>query len=175
MGALAAYWLGTNLTLIYAGHIGKFAILMLSAGVLVAIDKAVETRKWQWSVVVGGLVGLAFLEQQDVALFVCFFIGAHAIFAVVRKEGLRMRVLAARLFPMALLAMLIAGSVMVTSYVANVQKIGLMGGDENPKAKWDFCTQWSVPPDEILDFVAPGYMGWRSGEPEGPYWGRTGQ
>jgi hypothetical protein len=32
-----------------------------------------------------------------------------------------------------------------------------------------------VPPDESIEFIAPGYMGWRSGEPSGPYWGRTGQ
>ncbi|MBN2783992.1 MAG: hypothetical protein JXR25_04135, partial [Pontiellaceae bacterium] len=35
--------------------------------------------------------------------------------------------------------------------------------------------QWSIPPNEVVDFVAPGYYGWRSGESEGPYWGRTGQ
>jgi hypothetical protein len=49
------------------------------------------------------------------------------------------------------------------------------GGGESPQAKWEFCTQWSVPPDEGIEIIAPGYMGWRSGEPAGPYWGRTGQ
>ncbi|QHI68062.1 hypothetical protein [Tichowtungia aerotolerans] len=46
---------------------------------------------------------------------------------------------------------------------------------ENKQAKWDYVTQWSFPPEEMIAFVAPGYTGWRSNEPEGPYWGRMGR
>ncbi|MDD5679363.1 MAG: hypothetical protein PHW60_15450 [Kiritimatiellae bacterium] len=46
---------------------------------------------------------------------------------------------------------------------------------ESPREKWDYVTQWSWPPEESIDFIAPGYMGWRSGEPAGPYWGRMGR
>ena len=46
---------------------------------------------------------------------------------------------------------------------------------EEPDAKWDYITYWSLPPAEMIDFVAPGYSGWRSGEEKGPYWGRIGR
>ncbi len=46
---------------------------------------------------------------------------------------------------------------------------------EDPGRKWDFVTQWSWPPEESIDFIAPGFTGWRSGEETGPYGGRMGR
>ncbi|MBP7275502.1 MAG: hypothetical protein KBA51_04785, partial [Kiritimatiellae bacterium] len=43
------------------------------------------------------------------------------------------------------------------------------------EAKWNYITQWSLPPEDVIDLVAPGYHGIRTGEPEGPYWGRIGR
>jgi hypothetical protein len=70
--------------------------------------------------------------------------------------------------------LLLAVSTMLGSYTSNVKDIASMQ-TESPQEKWDYVTQWSWPPDECIDFIAPGYMGWRSGEPEGPYWGRMGR
>jgi hypothetical protein len=46
---------------------------------------------------------------------------------------------------------------------------------QNKLAKWEYITQWSWPPEDSIDFVAPGYTGWGSGRPDGPYWGRCGR
>jgi hypothetical protein len=78
--------------------------------------------------------------------------------------------------PTVAVALLIAGPGVLRIYAANV--LGTQPqpqAEESPEAKWEFATQWSLPPDEWVDFVAPGYTGWRSGEPAGPYWGRTGR
>ena len=123
---------------------------------------------------VGGLMGVMFLEQQDVALFFAMLLGPYAIFAIVRNSGWNVRVLAKLILPMLLVCGLVAFRSLWAGYATSIQGVAAVSED-NPQAKWEFCTQWSVPPDESIEFVAPGYMGWRSGEPEGPYWGRTGR
>lgn len=63
---------------------------------------------------------------------------------------------------------------MLSGYESNVKgTVSMQTG--SAQEKWEFVTQWSWPPEECIDFIAPGYMGWRSGEPEGPYWGRMGR
>lgn len=59
-------------------------------------------------------------------------------------------------------------------YQANTA--GIVGQEKSvPEERWLFATQWSVPPNETIDLIAPNYFGIRSGEPGGPYWGATGQ
>lgn len=46
---------------------------------------------------------------------------------------------------------------------------------EQKRAKWIFATNWSLPPEDCLEFVAPRVRGLDSGNPNGPYWGRLGR
>lgn len=46
---------------------------------------------------------------------------------------------------------------------------------ETEDSKWIFATNWSLPPNEILEFIAPAVFGRQSGDPTIPYWGRLGQ
>jgi hypothetical protein len=41
--------------------------------------------------------------------------------------------------------------------------------------KWEFATNWSLPPEEILEFFAPSVFGIQTGDPRAPYWGRLGR
>ncbi len=174
LGGLAYAWLGSNLTLTYAGHISKFAVLVLAAFCLWSTDRAVRRASWAWASLAGGAMGAMFLEQQDVALFFALVLGPYALFALLRDHGLHprpwLKVLPALLIVCALMAL----RPVLDGYRLNVQGVASLS-EENPKAQWAFATQWSWPPDETIDFIAPGYMGWRSGEPKGPYWGRMGR
>lgn len=171
VAALAAFWVGTNFTLIYAGHIRKFSIVFLFCATLVCLDRLFESRRWGWGAVAGALLGIMFLEQQDVALFFGLFAGAYALFLLARS-GERVPGFL-RLLPVAVIALMICLGSVVSAYRQNVAGIASM--EQSRAEKWEFCTQWSQPPDEAIDFVAPGYTGWRSGEPTGPYWGRMGR
>ncbi|MFC1497432.1 hypothetical protein ACFLS1_03025 [Verrucomicrobiota bacterium] len=171
---LSAFWVGTNLTLTYAGHSHKFGVLMFAALFLCLIEKAVKIRRLSWYILAGGAMGGMLLEQQDVALFTGMFLGAYAVFLIVRKYGWNLRVLSVRLFSIVVVALLIAGPSSLSVYFKN--KPDNSGATSNgTNQQWDFSTQWSVPPSESIDFIAPGFYGWRSSEPEGPYWGITGQ
>jgi len=175
VASIICFWIGSNLTLIYPGHIPKFGILMFAPVILWCITRCVESKKWVWAIVAGGSVGLMFLEQMDVALFFGIFLGAYAVFKVCRMTDVSWaRRVGLYLAPMGLMALWVAGPTLLQGYAQNITGVSQVS-DENPQAKWEYVTQWSFPPEEMLALVAPGYVGWRSGEPEGPYWGRMGR
>ena len=41
--------------------------------------------------------------------------------------------------------------------------------------QWLFATNWSLPPEEIVEFVAPSIYGTWTGDMKAPYWGRLGR
>ena len=49
--------------------------------------------------------------------------------------------------------------------------------DEAAKAqeKWIFATNWSLPPEETIEFIAPSIFGTWTGDRNHPYWGRLGR
>lgn len=171
VAALVAFWVGSNFTLIYAGHIRKFSIVFLFCATLVCLDKLFETKRWNWAVIAGALLGVMFLEQQDVALFFGLFAGAYAVFLWASTGKGASGFL--HLLPIVVVALMICIGPVLSAYRQNVAGIASM--EQSREEKWQFCTQWSQPPEEIIDFIAPGFTGWRSGEPAGPYWGRMGR
>lgn len=57
-----------------------------------------------------------------------------------------------------------------------IHKDGSATGDVSATDdKWIFTTNWSLPPDEVLEFVAPAVKGRQTGDPALPYWGRLGR
>ena len=174
VGALAAFWVGSNFTLTYAGHIMKFGILFWAAAFLWLSDRAAETARPAWAILAGGAMGAMFLEQADVALFFAMALGAYILWALYREHGWQPGPWGKTLLPLLAAAGLIAAHPLWEGYRGAVQGIASVN-QENPQQKWEFATQWSWPPEESIDFIAPGFMGWRSGEPSGPYWGRMGR
>lgn len=174
LGALAAFWLGSNFTLTHAGHIGKFGLLVFASAYLWLSDLAVTRRSWAWAMLAGGAMGFMFLEQADVALFCALLLGPATLAHAWRHHARDVKALASILLPLGVTAGLIAFHAVWSGYQSSVKDIASVQ-QENAKSKWEFATQWSWPPEECIDFIAPGYMGWRSGEPSGPYWGRMGR
>ena len=191
LGLLTAFWVGSNLTLTYAGHRGKFGLLMVACVALYCISRALSRKaSILWGILTGGVLAFMLMEQLDVALFYGFALGAYALFLAIRQwrangiQPSQPRALLRRSRPWAKSAvaivlmvgipLLITSTMMFVSYAANIKGAASIQ-TESPQEKWAFVTQWSWPPEECIDFIAPGYMGWRSGEPEGPYWGRMGR
>ena len=172
-GGLVAFWTGTNLTLTYAGHVGKYGLMVFLALAVFALGRWGKTGRMAWSLVAGAAAGAMFLEQADVALFCALLLVPVGLFEARRAAGgwnaLR---LAKKSWGAALAAVLLAGGASLTVVGAGVTEVP---NDEDPAAKWAYLTQWSQPPGESLDFIAPGWTGWRSGEPSGPYWGKMGR
>ena len=43
------------------------------------------------------------------------------------------------------------------------------------RERWIFATNWSLPPEDMAEFVAPNVRGYDTGFASAPYWGRIGQ
>lgn len=173
LASVVAFWLGTNLTLLYAAHSEKPYIVLLFVGSLIPIRKAV-LGSWLHGLLWGGCLGLMFAQQPDVALFFALFSGAYFIFYLWNAVHFRPLIWFRTLVPAVLFALFVAAGSLLGGYEASV-KDTVQTQSMSAQQKWDYMTQWSFPPEETIDLVAPGYTGWRSGEPEGPYWGRMGR
>ncbi|MEI6564871.1 MAG: hypothetical protein WCO42_11260 [bacterium] len=169
-GGLAAFWLGNNFTMIYPGHDHKpyviffFVCALLSTGI----------ESWRGGIIWGSFIGLMFVQQPDIALFFALIAGAHLVFRLWRREGFKPARWLPVLIPAAVVALLFASGPLLSGYKLNVQDTAQVQ-TEKTSDKWDYITQWSWPPEESIAFIAPGYTGWRTGEPEGPYYGRMGR
>lgn len=174
VGLLAAFWTGTNLYLCYAGHIGKYGLLIFAALYMLAVDVAVERRSPAWGAVSGLAAGGMFLEQPDLAFFFAIFWGGYTLWRLwVSSRGAGLNGWMKLLIPLVLVAALVGFRPLWEGYRTAIR--GVAAISRTAEERWDFVTQWSWPPEECVDFVAPGFMGWRSGEPDGPYWGRMGR
>lgn len=174
-GGLVAYWVGTNLTLIYAGHIGKYGVILFLAIALWALGRWGKTRRAPWAAIAAAAVGGMFLEQVDVAAFCTILLVPAAIaeFFSFPREILRTpRFWLAHILPAAVVGLLIVGGAAAATMSSGVAD---NVDDMTPDQQWAYLTQWSQPPDESLDFIAPGWTGWRSGDESAPYWGRMGR
>ena len=172
-GGLVAFWVGTNLTLTYAGHIGKYGLMPFLALAVFALGRWGQSRRMAWSIVAGAATGAMFLEQGDVALFCALLLaplglreaarvaGGWNVATLLKKSGAALGV-----------AALLAGGASLALRGAGVEEVTAA---QTPQEHWTYITQWSQPPAESLDFIAPGWTGWRSGDEAGPYWGQMGR
>jgi hypothetical protein len=172
-GGLVAFWVGTNLTLTYAGHIGKYGTMMFLSLSVFALGRWGKTGRATWSVLAGSAAGAMFLEQPDVSLFCALLLIPLGLFEASKAAGgWKLGMIAKQSWLAALAAALIAGGVSLAAVGSGVTKVP---EGESEAGNWSYITQWSQPPGESLDFIAPGWTGWRSGEPSGPYWGKMGR
>ncbi len=170
---LVGVWLGSNFTLLYAGHFAKPYVVLFFVCSLLPAGRA-AAGSVAAALVWGGCVGLMFVQQADLALFCALFAGAYLVFRLWQEQGKRLQPWFKALLPAAAVAFLFAGGPLLSGYRHQVKGTVQMES-QSPEEKWNFSTQWSFPPEEMTALIAMGYTGWRSGEPEGPYWGRMGR
>lgn len=48
-------------------------------------------------------------------------------------------------------------------------------GPASSEQNWEWHTQWSFAPEEVLELFAPGFFGWQTGDALDAYWGRVGR
>ena len=176
LGALSAFWVGSA-TIAASGHLAKLGVAMLFSVALWLSEKAVRSERLRgqlgWGIVLGLAVALMLLEQQDVGLLAGLFLGPYVLFRlwnIVGKSSAKPWV--AVLLPVALIGGGLSAPTALRAYSANVTQTG---SQSDPAQRWNFVTQWSMVPAELPDLVAPGYTGWKTGAPKGPYWGEAGQ
>ena len=202
-GAGAAYGLmGYNFTLFSAGHLGWFIYLMYGPFCFGLIDRCVRKGKWLNWVLLGGVLAWSSVQQPDMWLLFTVMAFAYGLFKLViqiveappdarRRELLRIlcgvavtaAVLAAVGWPQLKNAIFVDTAnrdKQIASTTGSVQD-GSPKSEAEAKAarekRYVFCTNWSLPPDELAEFFIPELKGGSSDprvSPKNVYHGRIG-
>ena len=202
-GAGAAYgFMGYNFTLFSAGHLGWFMFLVYGPFAFGLIDRCVRKGRWANWLILGGVLAWGSARQPDLWLLFTVLAFAYGIFKTAyecreaaRKEGGARRafVRVACGVGACVGALVLAGwpalHTAIFVQTANRDKqiastTGATGDETTPAARdaarekrYVFCTNWSLPPDELLEFAVPDVNGASSDprvSPRNPYRGRIG-
>lgn len=200
-GGVALAFSGYHFTLFCAGHRGYFVMMPYAVFLLALIDRAIDRPRWSQFALMAACVAYAVGHQPDVLLV---FVGVAALYALLRAAQALTRaderpLRTARLrgwalgLAVALATLALAGAsvlhrtltVTLAMRDRQIQDAGGTGASataDTPEARaavdrnaWVFATNWSLPPEDMLEFIAPNVRGYDSYNPQGPYWGRLGQ
>ena len=202
-GAGAAYgFMGYNFTLFSAGHLGWFVYLMYGPFCFGLIDRCVRKGRWINWILLGGVLAWSSAQQPDLWLLFTVMAFVYGLFktAVVLKAETsvaRGRRAGRILLGVAMSAVTLAATgwpqlhkaIFVETanrdrQIADSIEAGFDNRPKNAKEgkaerekRYVFCTNWSLPPDEILEFAVPDIKGGSSDprvSPKNPYHGRIG-
>ncbi len=177
IGGLIYGWQGPLLSNIYGGHFAPMALLALTPVAAVMALRAIRNLDWRAAVVCGSVLGMNICLAPDQGMLVALLIGALYLVGIVRSGRRKPRegtMLFGRLLAAIMMSVLVALPALQTTVQTGISGVKQVTSDD-PQQHWDWATQWSLPLTETLDYLVPGFFGWRSGSMDGPYWGRIGQ
>ena len=197
-GALA--FCGYNFTLFNAGHTGYFTMMPYAVFLFACIERAVRQPHWTDFALAAVCTACGLSAQPDVMVLVlglaafytltrvvCHMRAGGAVFA--RKRALRWALgCGVALVCFGLFAHGTIRDIVQTVLPQRAAQIAQASGGsaaaaepaagdaaQQRHAQWIFATNWSLPPEDCLEFVAPCLRGLDTGNPKGPYWGRLGR
>ena len=195
---------GYSLTLFSAGHMGWFEFITYGIFAFGLTDRAVRKGSWRNWALLGAVLAWGSARQNDLWMLFTVLAAFYGLWCIVRecrtgglvwKGGVKERGTAARLCAGLALCALVTAAVGSPMFVNAITQ-SLSGRDEQIKstseatgvdtedpaaaaaARWEFATNWSMPPEDVLEFVAAGVRGDSSDprvSPSRPYWGRLGR
>lgn len=177
VGAVAFGFSTTIISIVKAGHVGKFCGLAYLAASLWMMGRAFKTGGWIWTAFGGIMLGYAFATARDTVLVVALGIGAFWIREIISTSQPAVNGSRNKMMIQLVLAGVMAFLIMwpILNLLAPVIESGVGAVKETPEERYEWATQWSLPPDEIPKLIAPTYCGLDSWNPIAPYWGRMGQ
>ncbi len=180
-GAMVMAFCGSYFSYILPGHISKFEMTTFAMLALLCVTRAAETARWSdfaWSGVALGLVIVAAVDQ---GALMALLLTVWFAFSVARRWA-RAEERLHRNWVLGFLLLVATSGVTALPMLRALAGAGLAtdmpgasdAGDSGERA-WNWATQWSYPPNEVVDLFAPGYHGWKTGDPRAPYWGALGR
>ncbi len=199
-GGAAFGLMGYCFTLFSAGHQGWFIWLLYGPFAFGLVDRCVRKGKWRNWALLGAVLAWASARQPDLWLLFTVLTCAYGVWCLVReRRTLRWGRLAAGVCLVAVTALLVGspqfGHAIFQEIAGREKQIAettatgaAAQASEDPatrekarRERWLFCTSWSLPPEDTLEFVVPEIHG-GSNDPRvfqkpgnKPYQGRLGQ
>lgn len=195
VGGLALGLSGYTFTLFCAGHRGYFHMFSCAVWAFGLLVRCFETRRLFYFAMLGLVFAWGAVYQPDVLVLVGALAAAYALWLTATGgEGVVRRVVSVWprfLVSVAVLSLAGFGGLRaaVTTQMANRDaQIAAVSAQEQKTAgktaaptnaekheRWIFATNWSLPPEDMAEFVVPGVFGNDSMQPPYPYWGRLGR
>ena len=198
-GGAAFGLMGYCFTLFSAGHLGWFIWLMYGPFAFGLVDRGVRKGKWHNWALLGAVLAWASARQPDLWLMFTALTFAYGVWCLIReRKTLRW----GRLFMgggvVAIVALLVGmpqfGRAIFHDIAGREKQIASSSSSVDAKAtddpaaqekarteRWLFCTSWSLPPEDTLEFALAEIHG-GSNDPRiyqkpgnKPYQGRLGQ
>ncbi len=203
VGGFCATFVGYFATLFCAGHRGVVDALAVTCLGFGAVARAMASGRWRWFAVLGAVLALGLGAQADIWAIVVCAIGVYALWLWIftcpcNAEGgfprcfrcgfsaIRRRVLfLLPRFGLALGVFLLVGfpALRHTFGAAQETRSGQLASavataqtpEAQRNAQWNFITDWSLPPEDLAEWLLPGIHGHTSYpfDPK-PYTGRMG-
>ncbi len=168
-----------SFTIIAAGHLGKFHMMPMGVFMLAFFDRAIKQRSLFYFALTGMAAGFGLAAQADVMFVFVLLGGAYGLYRFVtewsNENRFRYSLLIAIGIAIAGVMFLSVSAVSLKSLTSHTLGKRAEKSGNTPEQKWEFATNWSLPPEDLLEFIAPCIRGIQTGEPAGPYWGRLGQ
>ena len=198
-GGLALGFCGYTFTLFSAGHRGYFHMFSCAIWAFGLIASGFATRRLTPFALLGLVLAWGVSYQPDVLLLVGALAAAYVLWLTSPKskiDNIKSKILTIwPRFLISLVILVLAGFAgvrsAVTTQIANrdAQIAGASGRSSSEEStadmpeksaaerreRWLFATNWSLPPEDVLEFLVPGVFGNDSAQPPYPYWGRLGR
>ncbi len=186
---------GYSFSLYSAGHLGWFIFLMYGPFSFGLIDRAVRKNKFANWILLGGVLAWGSVQQPDLWLLFTVFAFAYGIWRTIQEVSARGGKVFAKILAGALVTGVVMAAVGMPQFMnafnvtlkdrreqikatANAGGTSVSEAEAEKQQKWNFVTGWSMPPEAVLEFVAPHVRGDSSDmrvSPKVPYWGRLGR
>ncbi len=178
---LAALFLmlsGQIVSLSNAGHVNKIAAIFPVSFVFWAFERALRRKTPAAFLLTGAVLGFQFWQGHvQISFYLCLAIGVYFLVRVIflsqQHRSLK------ELSTLTLFALFM---VVVFLLLSAVEFLPLLSfaqvSDRSEGVSYEFATSWSMPPDELISYLIPGFFGFRRlnhNEDEEnmlPYWGR---
>lgn len=178
-GALFLAFSFQSFTIIAAGHLGKFDMMPMAVFMLASLDRGVRRQSLFYYALAGTCAALGFSAQPDVMAVFGMLGGVWGLYRLIfcRPASRRVRycVLNAAGVVLAGVFFLAVGNVALRGFFGQTLESREAVRGTTPEQQWEFATNWSLPPEEALEFVAPCVFGIETGDVRAPYWGRLGR
>ena len=184
---------GYSFTLFCAGHGGYFMLIYCGFFAFGLINRCFQSRHLVYFALLGATLIWSEIHQPDIWLLFVFLILTYGVWRSIRewREQKRWDFLW-RVYPRFILTVAII--LLIGSRQIKVALTDTLAGREKQFAeaatnvsdtadsvaqrkldRWIFATNWSLPPEDLLEFIVPGVFGDASFQLPHPYWGRLGQ
>jgi hypothetical protein len=147
-------------------------------------------RGWGNIILAGLAVGVAIMEGYDIGAIFSLYVAAFILFYTINSDERPFLPKAAsgtlRVAVVAIIAALASAHTLSSLIATQVKGVTDEKANMTPEQRWDWATQWSMPPSELPRIFISGLYGYRMDTPKdmaalsdwfqgGVYWGRVGE